>query len=130
MNHTLRDMLRQATRLTVAGRLYEATKAIQSALSGAARPREAPGDPSASEEVTVIDSTAVVIPEESSLVPAGSALDFGVRTSVAAPTVIAETPAGWPRARQTRDPYARPRLGQNDAEAADLADPGQNGESC
>ncbi len=124
MNHTLRDMLRQATRLTVAGRLNEATKTIQSALSGAVRAREVPGDPSVSEEVTVIDATAVVIPEGSSPVPAGSALDVEVRTSVAATTGIAETPAGWPLARvETHEPYARPPFGQDDAEA-DLADPG------
>ncbi|MEQ1685050.1 MAG: PHB depolymerase family esterase [Burkholderiaceae bacterium] len=50
MNETLQDLMRSATRLTQAGRLNEATAAIQRALRGAA-PAATPARPESSAEV-------------------------------------------------------------------------------
>jgi poly(hydroxyalkanoate) depolymerase family esterase len=123
MNHTLRDMIRQATRLTVAGRLNEATKAIQRALSGAAGASAVPSDTPAREESTPIGEIAVVTPEALPPVPEGLAFEEGARAPVAARTVVGPTPAPWPLAPKllAHKPHAQPRLRQDDADA-DLGD--------
>ena len=81
--------MRQATRLTVAGRLTEATNAIQSALSGAAR--AVAGGPPAPVGATAIDATAVGTPEALAPILEGPA--FEVVTAA-----VAGTPGDWPQA--------------------------------
>ena len=116
MNHTLRDMLRHATRLTVAGRLTEATKAIQSALSraDAARACPVPSEPPAPGGVTAIGATAVANQEVLPPIPEGPAFEVGA---------VAEKPAGRPQAHTVRahKPHARAGVRRDDADAEDFA---------
>lgn len=121
--------MRQATRLTVAGRLNKATNAIQRALRGVAGASAVPRDAPARERATAIGEMAVVTPEVSPPVSEGPtfevpAFEVEARAPVTAAKVVAATPAGWPQAHKVlaHKPQAQPRFRQDDADVADLAD--------
>ena len=109
--------MRQATRLTVAGRLTEATNAIQSALSGAAR--AVPGGPPAPGGATAIRGTTVGAPEVLAPILEGPALEVVT-------AAVAENTGDRPQAHTVAPHKARARTDRrlDDTDAEDFADLG------
>ena len=112
MNHTFQDLMRDATRLTQAGRLHEATAAIQRALSGAAGVGAVPPrHTNSGAGATVIEAT--LRPDASPLVLDGCVFEVDAGSPATAATVLAETPASG---AQSNDLQAWPRPTPDDAD--------------
>ena len=122
MNDTLQDLMREATRLTQAGRLNEATQAIQRALSGAAGTSAVPRRTNSYAGATGSRASAAVRTAASPLVLDGCVFEVDARTPAAAATVFAEAPAVGSPADELQ---ARPRSTQDDADAAAQAGRGE-----
>ncbi len=111
MNNNFQDLMREATRLTQAGLLNEATETIQRALGGAAETRAVSREGSEA-------LTAAAAP----LVLDGSKFDADARTLAAAPTFVGEAPAGGSPADA---PQAWPLPTRYDGDATAKVDPGE-----
>ena len=123
MNDTFQDLMREATRLAKAGRLHEATAAIQRALSGAAGVGAVPPRHTNSHAgATGIEASGAVVPEASPLVLDGCVFEVDARSPATAPTVFSETPASG---AQSNDLQAWLRPTPDDAEAAAQAGQGE-----
>ena len=123
MNDTFQDLMREATRLTQAGRLHEATAAIQRALSGAAGAGAVPPRHTNSHaSATGIQATGAVVPEASSLVLDGCVFEVDAGTPATAATVLAKAPALGAQANELQ---ARLRPTPDDAEPAAHAGEGE-----
>ena len=123
MNDTFQDLMREATRLTQAGRLNEATAAIQRALSGAAGGDAVPPHRTNSHAgATGIHASGAVIPEASPLVLDGCVFEVDARSPASAATVLAEMPASDV---QSNDLQAWLRPTPDDAEAEAHAGEGE-----
>ncbi len=85
MNQTLQDLMRNATQLTQAGRLNEATQTIQRMLRGAEASNGSPDAENPWRQYKPLDVPAMVLPKASPIVLDGCVFEVNARTSTPAP---------------------------------------------
>ena len=128
MNGTFQDLMREATRLTQAGRLHEATAAIQRALSGAAGVGAVPPrHTNSGAGATVIEAT--LIPDASPLVLDGCVFEVDARVPATAATVLTEMPASDAQPNDLQA-WLRPTPDGADDDADDAAQAGRGEFTC